>query len=226
MRFSFTLSGFSAAVMLAFSFLFPLQAMAATPAETAAGIQAFYGSRSDFAAEFSQEVARPHLPDRPLKKRGRLFFKKPGLMRWDYLEPDNVFYISDGKILWNYIPESALAYKLVVEDSELFFALRFLYGEGDLAKDFNLSQGEQEQGLDKLILKPKAGEQNFKEVQLLFDPVTFEIKQTIVIDPADNKSRVVFEKVSYGNIDPAGFNFTPPKGVRVEDLSKTAVPGN
>ncbi|MBM4372356.1 MAG: hypothetical protein FJ098_11920, partial [Deltaproteobacteria bacterium] len=53
----------------------------ATPS-LAEGIQAFYRDRQDFAAEFSQEVARPALPDRPLKKRGRVFFKRPGLMRW------------------------------------------------------------------------------------------------------------------------------------------------
>lgn len=193
-------------------------------AQASAGIQKYYETRSDFAAEFSQEIARPNLPDHPLKKRGRVFFKKPGLMRWDYLEPDNVFYISDGKILWNYIPESALVYKLVVQDSELFFALRFLFGEGNLAEDFNLEAGEPEAGLSRLILKPRSGEQNFKTVELLFDPVTFEIKHTIVVDPADNRSRITFEKLSYSPLDPAGFNFTPPKGVRVEDLSRHEAP--
>ena len=185
----------------------------------AAGVQSFYMERQDFAAEFTQEIERPNLPDRPLKKRGRVFFKKPGLMRWDYLEPDRVFYISDGEVLWNYIPESALAYKLLVKDSELFYALRFLYGEGDLEADFHVSAGEPERGLNRLVLKPRGDEQTFKEVHLLADPATFEIKETIVIDPADNESRIRFTKLSYEPLETRDFHFKAPKGVRVEDLS-------
>jgi len=199
-------------------------APAGDPGPLAAGVQGFYMEKADFAAEFTQEIERPNLPDRPLKKRGRVFFKKPGLMRWDYLEPDKVYYISDGEVLWNYIPESALAYKLLVKDSELFYALRFLYGEGDLEKDFHVSAGEPEDGLSRLILKPRKDEQTFKEVHLLADPKTFEIKGTIVIDPAGNASRIRFTKLSYSPLKTKNFDFKAPKGVRVEDLSNPTMP--
>lgn len=192
--------------------------------ELAAGIQAFYKEKQDFAAEFTQEIERPNLPGRPLKKRGRVFFKKGGLMRWDYVEPDKVYYISDGEVLWNYIPESALVYKLLVKDSELFYALRFLYGEGDLAEDFHVSVGTQAGGLAMLVLKPRSGEQTFKEVHLLVDPETFEVKETAVIDPADNESRIRFTKLSYAPLNKKDFHFSPPKGVRVEDLSTPGIP--
>ncbi|MFH1529298.1 MAG: outer membrane lipoprotein carrier protein LolA [Pseudomonadota bacterium] len=197
---------------------------ATDPGVLAAGIQSFYREKQDFAAEFSQEIERPNLPDRPLKKRGRVFFKKPGLMRWDYLEPDKVYYISDGEVLWNYIPESALAYKLLVKDSELFYALRFLFGEGDLEKDFLVSAGAPEGELLRLVLKPRNDEQTFKEVHLLADPATFEIMGTIVIDPADNASRIRFTKLSYTSLKTADFHFEAPKGVRVEDLSNPVAP--
>jgi outer membrane lipoprotein carrier protein len=199
-------------------------APAGDPGPLAAGVQAFYMEKADFAAEFTQEIERPNLPDRPLKKRGRVFFKKPGLMRWDYLEPDKVYYISDGEVLWNYIPESALAYKLLVKDSELFYALRFLYGEGDLETDFHVSAGEPEDGLSRLILKPRKDEQTFKEVHLLADPQTHEIKGTIVIDPAGNASRIRFTKLSYSPLKTKDFRFKAPKGVRVEDLSNPTMP--
>jgi len=145
-------------------------------------------------------------------------------MRWDYLEPDRVYYISDGEVLWNYIPESALAYKLLVNDSELFYALRFLYGEGDLAADFHISQGEPGEGLARLVLSPRGDEQSFKEVHLLADPGTFEIRETVIIDPADNESRIRFTKLSYAPLETQDFRFAPPKGVRVEDLSSPVAP--
>jgi outer membrane lipoprotein carrier protein len=211
-----------ALVLIILALTFPRFALADEAADLAARIQKVYEDHKDFAAEFTQEVQRPHLPDRPLKKRGRVYFKKPGLMRWDYLEPDKVYYVSDGELLWNYIPESALVYKLIIKDSELFWALRFLYGEGDLSKDFSLSTGKPERGLKRLILKPNTGEHNFKRIELLIDPKSFEIKETIVVDPADNTSRVIFGKVSYKSLPDKNFRFKPPKGVRVEDLSKPA----
>jgi len=198
----------------------PSGANAMSASSLAQAIQTVYAGRQEFAAEFTQEVERPNLPGHPLKKRGRLYFKKPGLMRWDYLEPDKVFYVSDGKILWNYIPESSLAYKMEVGDSELFYALRFLYGEGNLEKDFEVELGAPRDGLVSLVLRPRSGDQNFKSVELLADPDTHEIKQTIVIDPADNRSTIHFNKVSYAPLGLSGFQFIPPKGVMVEDLSK------
>jgi len=182
-------------------------------------VEGHYAKSTDFSASFEQTVTRSHLPDRPVKKTGNVYFKKPGMMRWDYQKPDRVFYVSDGKILWNYIPESKLAYKLKVEDSDLFYALKFLFGEGSLERDFELSSGGKEGDKRIIVVKPRLSEQNFQELKLFVAPDKPEILETEILDPAGNKSRLVFLKVSDQSLPEKGFKFTPPGDVQIEDLS-------
>jgi outer membrane lipoprotein carrier protein len=184
-----------------------------------ADVEAYYAATVDFSATFEQSVTRQHLPDRPLKKTGRVYFKKPGKMRWDYEEPDKVYYISDGTTLWNYVPESKLAYRLKVKDSELFYALKFLWGEGNLARDFNISSGGTERDLRILVIKPKSTEHNFKQLRFFVAKDAPAILETEITDPAGNVSRLVFKQVSAQELPDKGFTFEPPADVQVEDLS-------
>jgi len=184
------------------------------------GIQKRYQEVTDFKASFKQVVTRKHLP-RPRKNRGKVFFKRPGMMRWDYTSPEKVYYISDGDILWSYQPEDKIAYRMRVKESELYQALKFLFGQGDLRKEFNLSLGQSRGGLSQLELKPKVPQSNYKVLRLFVDSVTFDIKTTELVDPLDNVSRVTFDKVSTDTLNPKAFSFKPPAGVRVEDLART-----
>lgn len=187
------------------------------------GVHAFYSKVTDFKARFRQTVTRKHLP-RPLKKSGMVYFKKPGMMRWDYTQPDKVYYVSDGAVLWSYEPEEKVVYKLDVRESELYSALKFLVGQGDLRAEFNVTLEAPEDGLVVLALAPKAAQTNYKTLRLLVAPQTFEIRATQLVDPLDNVSHIVFEGASYGDLKPEGFKFKVPKGVRVEDL-KSRGPG-
>lgn len=200
-------------------------AAADDPVELARAVEQHYSQVKDFSARFEQVVTRAHLPDRPATKSGRVYFKKPGMMRWDYLEPDKVHYVSDGLVLWNYIPESKLAYRMEVRDSELFYALKFLFGEGSLEKDFDVSAGAPDsEGYRVLVVKPRTSEQNFQELRLLVEKDSPRIAGTVLLDPAGNSSRLKFIKVSTQSLPDAGFRFTPPADVQVEDLSRPAQP--
>ncbi len=187
--------------------------------EVVAAVEKYYAEQENFSATFDQEVARQHLPDRPIKKSGRLYFKKPGKMRWDYEKPDKVYYISDGKVLWNYVPESKLAYRLDVKDSELFYALKFLWGEGSLAKDFDVSDGGKDGTRRVLVIKPKSAEHNFQQLRFFVAAEGSNIEGTEITDPAGNISRLVFKEVSHKELPDKGFQFEPPADVQVEDLS-------
>ena len=187
-------------------------------------MESFYAAQDNFSATFEQRVARQHLPDRPITKSGRVYFKKPGKMRWDYEEPDKVYYISDGKVLWNYVPESKLAYRLDVKDSELFYALKFLWGEGSLAKDFNVSDGGKDGSRRVLVIKPQSAEHNFQQLRFFVAAEAPNIEETELTDPAGNVSRLVFKKVSHQELPEKGFQFEPPADVQVEDLSAPVAP--
>jgi outer membrane lipoprotein carrier protein len=197
----------------------PAPAPAPSAAEVAAGIQKFYLPITDFKADFIQVVQRKHLP-RPIKRKGKVFFKRPGMMRWDYSEPDRVLYVSDGTTLWNYDVENRTVTKLTVKDSELYGALKFLFGEGDLAADFELALGKPQGNLVLLELVPKLKQSSYKRLVLMVDPKTWQISRSELVDPLDTVSTISFESATYGVLKPEGFKFTPPEGVPVQDLTQ------
>jgi outer membrane lipoprotein carrier protein len=188
-----------------------------TVAQAVDGVEAFYKKVSNFKATFRQEVKRKAMP-RARKHRGIVYFKKPGMMRWDYTQPEKNYYISDGEVLWSYTPEDRVVYKLPVKDSELYGALKFLFGQGDLRKEFDVSLGAPAADLVTLELRPKVKQSNYKSLTLRVDPKTFEIKQTELVDPLDNVSKVTFAGAVYEELNAKAFKFTPPAGVRVQDL--------
>jgi outer membrane lipoprotein carrier protein len=185
--------------------------------ETVAGVQTFYAGVTDFKATFTQLMQRRHLP-RPLRKTGTVFYKRPGMMRWDYLQPDRVYYISDGDTLWSYEPEEQVAYKVPVKDSELYGALKFLFGQGDLKTGFEVALGDQEKGRVTLELTPKEKQSAYKLLRLHVATTNWQIIETELIDPLDNVSKITFSDVTYDALKLEGFKFTPPEGVRVQDF--------
>ena len=59
---------------------------------------------ADFSADFFQESTLKAL-DITDTASGKVWFKHPGMMRWEYKTPENYAIISDGKNLWIYRPE-------------------------------------------------------------------------------------------------------------------------
>ena len=188
------------------------------------GVESRTSTITDYEAKFSQEVRRKHLP-RPLKRSGTVFFKKPGMMRWDYQVPERVYYISDGDVLWSYEAREKLAYKLPVRDSELYSALKFLFGQGELRAEFDIRLIDAPDGLRGLELTPKVPQGGYTKLVLEVSPKTFDIRSTVLFDPVGNESRIRFEGVKTGRVLKAeAFQFTPPAGVRVEDLTRATAP--
>jgi len=201
--------------------LIPSIAMAeVTPHDVAKQVEAFYKDKGDIRARFLQKVKKPGRR-RQLTKSGSVFFKRPGMMRWDYRRPERVFYISDGKVLWSYQPEDALVTRLDIHASELYHQSRYLFGQGDISKDFNLSEGKgTTKALYALELKARKSSRDFKAITLFVDRASGEIRRTQLVDPYDNSSVIEFTKVSYKSLDKTPFTFKPPANVTVRNLSK------
>jgi len=187
--------------------------------KTVGAIEAFYAKIGDFKADFQQEVKRAHIA-RPLKKSGYVYFSKPGKMRWDYTQPDKVYYVSDGDVLWSYEVATKQAIKMGIKDSDLYDSLKFLFGQGDLRASFDAKLGPSKDGLQALVLVPRAGQQNYKSLTLWVKLDTGEVARTELVDPLDNISTITFSGASYGKLKPEGFQFKPPKGATIQDLTK------
>lgn len=183
------------------------------------GVTAYYDKVQHLKAKFRQVVKQKTL-SRTKKASGTIEFAKPGRMRWEYQRPDRVLYVSDGEVLWTYQPEDALVYKARIQGSRLYHALRFLFGMGDLRKSFDIAMGPAH-GPDTafLVLTPRDGHQDYKELALVVDRKTFEIRESFLTDPLGNVTQYIFDELDYETEIPAGrFGFTPPAGATVQEL--------
>ncbi len=195
---------------------------AETSAEDAARkIQEFYAKTSDYQASFEQTY---HDLAAGSKKSsiGRVYFKKPGMMRWDYKNaktPKQIekLYVSDGKSFWVYEYQFKQVFKQCLKDSQLPTSLAFLMGTGDLLSEFDVSYSkESTKNAPQLRLVPKEPTSKYKELRFTVDPKTWQVTRTAIYDPYGNMNEIVFTSARVNkNLPKSGFDFKVPKGARV-----------
>src|SRR5918993_1499171 len=86
--------------------LLPVAAPVQSPrpaAETARALQQKYDQVRDFTADFTHTYEGGVLK-RKSSERGVVQIKKPGRMRWDYVEPEKKLFVSDGRMIYSYVP--------------------------------------------------------------------------------------------------------------------------
>lgn len=181
-------------------------------------MQAAYNQTQDFTAEFEQQYINGALGDTSVSS-GVVHFMRPGRMRWDYVEPRERYFISDGENLWIYEPEEGQYYTAPLEDSDLPTALRFLMGEGEFSQDFTIAFSDIEAlGVISIDLVPIRSEGEYQSLRFVLDPNTWQVEQATIVDPVGNTNTFTFtnrqNNVGYQASD---FTFEPPRGaVQIE----------
>ncbi|KAB2887903.1 MAG: outer membrane lipoprotein carrier protein LolA [Kofleriaceae bacterium] len=179
-------------------------AAAPTAAEILSGVQKFYASITHVNAKFRQEVVNATF-GRSEKSDGTLWIQKPGKMRWDYYgkkKPVAVekHFISNGASLYVVDRPNKQVIKKDLQKNLLPTAVTFLYGKGDLAADFTPELDKSSTFGAKtdhvLKLTPKAPSAQYKHLYLVVDPATFKVKESIIIDSANNKNHFKFYELN------------------------------
>lgn len=189
--------------------------------DVARRIQNFYKQTADFQSHFKQTYTDVAAGDSKVSE-GRVFFKKPGKMRWDYHKPgdatkrDKVL-VSDGKEFWIYEFEFQQVFKQCLAESQLPTSLRFLMGEGDLLEEFDVElTARSTAARPELKLTPKQPTGQYRELRFILDGETFQVTRTTIFDPYGNTNQIEFTRTQVNrNLPDSGFAFTPPKGARV-----------
>ena len=182
-------------------------------------VQRVYDKVPSYVADFQQESVLK-MTGQASSAKGKVSFKKPGKMRWDYLTPVPQEIVSDGKTLWIYQPNDK---QVLVSSAEKFLknraSITFLAGKGRLQDEFNVKIGKApDPAIAGTVLEliPKQPDASASRVLLIVDPKTALVTETWVYDFLGNATRVRFTNAETGRklID-AKFVFTPPPGIDI-----------
>lgn len=194
--------------------------------EVAERVQRFYKETADFQAAFLQTYTDIAAGE-ATRSRGRVYFKKPGKMRWDYYDAadgsrrERVL-VSDGSTFWIYEFEFQQVFKQCLEENQLPTSLRFLMGEGELLEEFNVEFAKGSTAKrPELRLIPKVATSHYRELRFVLDPESFQVQETTVFDPYGNTNKIEFHNVRVNqNLPDSGFEFETPPGARLMNPQK------
>jgi len=221
------ISFFSSIAFILFNLTFIPGASAASGQAVLTEIQTRYENTNDLEANFLQEYIGKVMRQSN-RGEGKVYFKKKGMMRWDYRIPNQKL-ISDGQTLWYYQPEEKQV--LISDVSKALKEFAFLAGEGDLRRDFELldmNKSFSEKG-DHFVLEliPKEPHAALSKLTLTVDKKTYYVVQTDVFDGLGNVTRTRFTDIKTNKELPNSFfDFTIPPGVEVLKMPEPSAPSS
>ena len=184
-------------------------------------VQAFYAQTKDFSAGFRQHYTYVAI-GRVEESEGVVQVKKPGRVRWDYAKPDRRTLYVEGRTLWIWRPDDQEAQvKRDFGGEQLSSAFTFLWGKGNLLKDFSPRAVPAPEGLpkgDALELTPIKAMPGIEKL-LFVVARDGQVLASVVTNPQGDINQIVFTdaKIDQGLSDSL-FHFAPPKGAYVQEL--------
>jgi outer membrane lipoprotein carrier protein len=186
-------------------------------------MQAFYEKTGDFKAGFKQDYKYKAFR-RTQTSTGTVTYKKPGLMRWEYEKPSERTFVLAGNKVYMHDPAAQTLSVAAMDTSQLSASVTFLFGQGKLADEFAITQGDCKDCKGTLlVLDPLKNEPRFRQVRLEVDPKTAQVLKSTVVDPDGSENTIAFLdlKTNVG-VASDSFKLNPPEGTRVDDFTKKA----
>jgi len=184
------------------------------------GLQKKYSAVQDLQMEFFQNFKNPR---RAMKtEAGILFLKRPGMMRWEYKTPTEKLFVSDGKMIYFYLPGERQVQKTKVrESSDQRIPFLFLLGKGNLKRDFSKVEWVSDRepvfpGNKMIYAYPKQGIDEFSKILMEFDPYHYQLQRVTVFEVDGATSEFVFSNIRENTGTKTSlFNFKIPANVEV-----------
>ena len=175
------------------------------------GLQAKYESMGSLSANFTEEVFYETVNQSGVAT-GRVYLKRPGKMRWNYIEPEAEEVVSDGKTFWVYQPDLNQVIITPAEGGHASGAMvDFLAEMVDIESKFKVKVLKE----TEVELTPKSPDESLKRLTLTFDE-DFVIVKAVVKDTFGGRTTISFRDVLVNpKLSDNLFTFKVPKGVNV-----------
>ena len=186
-------------------------------------LQSSYEKTKDLKADFIQETTLKSLK-KTEREQGKVFFKNPGNMSWNYTKPRGKRLVINRQSAWLYLPEEKAAYKRKADSlfqSKLL--INFFTGAGKLNDDFIIRYA-QPQSLDKegnylLFLTPREKTSACNLLKMKIDKTNFYILQVSFDDALGNSTSLQFSHIDVNTgLTDKFFQFRPPGGVEIFEV--------
>lgn len=183
-------------------------------------IQEVYEKTKDFQADFEQTSLIKSINEEQ-KSSGKVYMKKPGLMRWEHLSPEKELIVLDGKVLWIYSPENKQVIKNdLVGKFDSGTPFLFLLGLGKIKEQFNVKYLNQNKAGKEdwiiLELRPKKEQPGLEKLILRVSPKSFLVEGSSVFDEYGNVTSFDFYDIQINkNISSSLFEYEVPEGTEV-----------
>ena len=231
---------------LTLAFLAPVQSSRAdiAPRAVAAAraLEARYHDAKTLEAIFLERYSDSHQGLQA--ESGKVYFSRPGRMRWEYEAPEQKLFISDGKTVWFYVPSDHTVTRAPMKEStDWRTPLALLTGKAKLSQlceKLDLSANPPgKQGNIVLSCRPRGEktkkdtssddleasiapiDEHFDEVLLELDPDTGELADVRVLQPGGIELEYRFG--NWQENPPLGeslFHFQAPAGVAIVEQPK------
>jgi len=182
-------------------------------------VQRYYERIKDFSASFAQTSTYPTFGN--IKKAaGKVFLKKPDLLRWQY--DDGRLIVLDGKKLWNWNPEDKeVQVKSGFGPDQVPPEFAFLFGKGKLLDRFDVRavpRPPELPGGEAVELVPKKPSPDVQKLLFTVDGKG-QVLATVLTNGEGDVNQLVFREAKVNsNLPGSLFQFEPPKDAHIQEL--------
>ncbi|MDM8551413.1 outer membrane lipoprotein carrier protein LolA [Desulfobacterales bacterium HSG2] len=152
---------------------------------------------------------------------GKVFIKRPRLMRWEYESPEKQVILTDGAELWLYKPEDNQVMKGKAPE---YFGdgkgASFLSDIRLVRKNFNVTPEKDKGDYHILKLMPKEKKLDIESVYLWISKKTYDIVKVITYNTYGDENLIEMSNFQFRDIDGSVFNFIIPEGTDILRLGE------
>ena len=188
------------------------------------GVEKRY-SALGFSARFYQTSVLKAL-DITESASGMLVVRKPGMMRWEYEDPDRQLVITDGTSLWIYRPDDN---QVMTGRAPSFFGdgkgAGFLSDIERVRRNFTITlDGLTENSQYRLKLLPKKKTFDIATIYLTVSPETFDVVEVVTLNDYEDETRIRLSDIQHREeLEEALFHFKIPKDADIVKMDESNI---